>query len=64
VPGVGEGALLAADGHPGVEDGQGVGVQRDDAFGVEFAQRHFEPGAVSGEFPQAVQFEVQQFPEP
>jgi hypothetical protein len=61
---VGQGPLAAADGQPGVEGVEGVGVERDDAFGVQLAEGHFQPGAVSGEFPQAVQFQVEQLAEP
>ncbi len=46
VAGVRQGTLAAADGHPCVEDGQGVGVEWNDAFGVELAERHLQPGAV------------------
>jgi hypothetical protein len=59
-----QGALPAADCEPGVEGGEGVGVERDDPFGVQLAEWHLQPGAVSGQFPQAVKFEVEELTEP
>jgi hypothetical protein len=56
---VGQATLASADGGPGVQGRQRRLVEWDDAFGVEFAERHFEPAAVSGKVPEAVQFEVE-----
>ena len=42
-------------------EGDGFVVEGDHAFGVEFAERDFEPGAVPGDLVDAVEFEVQQF---
>jgi hypothetical protein len=41
VAGVGEGTLSTADGHPGIEHGEGLGIEGDDPLGVEFAEWHF-----------------------
>jgi len=61
---MGKSALPTADGHPGIQGGQGCVVEWDDAFSVELAERDLEPGAVSGQVPQTVEFEVEQFPNP
>ena len=61
---VNQGALAAADCQPGVEGGEGVGVQRHDPFGVQLAERHLQPGAVPGQLPQTVQFQVEELAEP
>ena len=39
-------------------------VERDHPFGVELAERDLQPAAVAGDFVDAVQFEVEQFPDP
>ena len=59
IAGVRQAALAAALGHPSVKCGQGLLVERDDPFGGELAERDLEPGAVSGQVPEAVQFEVE-----
>jgi hypothetical protein len=51
--------LTSADGGPGVQGSQRHFVEWDGAFGVELAERHFEPAAMSGKVPEAVQFEVE-----
>jgi hypothetical protein len=53
-----QGPLPAALGDPAVDHLHGVRFQRHHAFAVEFAQRHPQPGAVTGEVEQAVQFQV------
>jgi hypothetical protein len=60
VRGCGMARLPAADGDPCVERAQGGVVERHDPLGVQLAQRHLQPGAVAGEIPQAVEFEVEQ----
>ncbi len=54
-------SLLVSVRDPGVERGERSGVEWDHAFGSEFADRDFEPGAVLAEGDEAVEFEVQQF---
>ena len=61
VAGVGQRALPAPLGDPGVDHLHNVGVQRHHAFGVQLADRHSQPGAVAGEVQQAVQLQVEQF---
>ena len=39
----------------------GFVVEGNHAFGVEFAERNFEPGAVPGDLVNAVELEIQQF---
>jgi len=53
--------LRAALRGPAIQRGQGGLIQRDGALGAEFAERDFQPAAVTGEVEQAVQFEVEQF---
>jgi hypothetical protein len=61
---MGKGSLRSAFAHPLVQHCKGRVVERDDAFAVEFTQRDFEPGAVAGQDPEAVEFEVEEFAEP
>src|SRR5262249_8515707 len=61
VTGVGQRPLPAPTSDPGVEGGEGFGVERDHAFGAELADGDLEPGAVGAEVDETVQFEVQQF---
>jgi len=42
-----------------VDPGDDVGVDGDHAFGVKFAQGHFEPGAGAGDVDYGVELEVE-----
>ena len=41
-----------------------VGVDRDHAFGVKLVERDLQPAAVFGQVVDAVELEVEQFPDP
>lgn len=44
-----------------VEQGDGFVVEGNHPFGVEFPEWDFQPGAVSGDFVDAVEFQVEEF---
>ena len=52
--------VLRVCGDP-IDERDGFVVEGNHAFGVEFAERDFEPGAVPGDLVNAVEFEVEQF---
>jgi len=43
---------------------EGVVVERHHPFGVELAERDFQPGALTGDLVDAVEFEVEQLTDP
>ena len=61
VSGVWECSLLLASGEPVVEGVEGGGVEGDDSFGVEFAERHAQPAAGGAVVDDCVEFEFEQF---
>jgi hypothetical protein len=43
---------------------EGLGIEGDHAFGGEFAERDFQPRAVPVDLVDAVQLEIEHFPDP
>jgi len=64
VPGVRQRPLGSAFGEPADQRGQGRFVERDGPFGVELAERGPQPAALRAVVEDAVQFEVEQLPDP
>ena len=62
--GMAHGASWGSGGGDSVDDGEHLVVEWHHAFGVEFAQRDLQPAALTGYFVDAVEFEVEQFPDP
>ena len=62
-PGMRQGPLRAAPGHPFVQGGQGGLVERHGPLGGQLAERDLQPAAVAGGVPDAVQLEVEQLAE-
>ena len=61
VRGCGSGWPVRAGGDDPVDEGDGLVVEGDHAFGVELTERDFQPGAVPGDLVHTVQFQVEQF---
>lgn len=58
-PGMGMGALRSAVGGPGVEGGDGHGIEGDVPLGAELAERHPQPGPGRPVVDDAAEFEVE-----
>jgi hypothetical protein len=63
-PGMRQGPLRAAPGHPFVQGGQGGLIQRHGPLGGQLAEGDLQPAAVAGGVPDAVQLEVEQLAQP
>lgn len=50
----------AAGGADAVDQGEGLGVDRDHPLGVQLAEGHLEPGAGAGDVDDGVELEVEQ----